>query len=428
MEMAEFKEVIALGAGRATHSGAPTSRTPWIDQRGREKDPLRYHHRLLCLPGAYMAFQATTDEPTRGCPIELLQFDRTNPRLVTGDEYDTASDEDIIAALNEIASLDELITSITTNKYLDLEPLIVLGDAAGPFRVLEGNRRLATIKLILDPDLAKRCRISIPKEIDAAVISSLKTVTIWRVNSESDAQAFIGFKHINGPHRWDAYAKARFVSDWYKREMGNGLTIDAIARQLGDDNDTIRAYISGILVLEQAEKTRLFEISDRHNRGKFAFSHLYTALSRSEYQDFLGLEQGWNKSPAVDPVPGKNKDKLQEVLKYLYGSKQDDVAPLVRSQNPDLKQVGEVITHPVALEKVRSGASLAMAYTEVRPPYEVFSEALGQAHLKLQQAVEAIPKYTGEESLLPIAREIVDLADTLVTMMGKKAAKKQSSK
>lgn len=375
-----------------------------------------------------MIFQAKADEPTRGCPIELLEFDRSNPRLVTGDQYNTASDEDIISALNEIASLDELITSITTNKYLDLEPLIVLGKPEGPYRVLEGNRRLATIKLILNADLAKRCRISVPKKIDADVAKSLKKVTVWRVNSESDAQAFIGFKHINGPHRWDAYAKARFVSDWYKREMGNGLTIDAIARQLGDDNDTIRAYISGILVLEQAEKSRLFDISDRYNRGKFAFSHLYTALSRSEYQDFLGLESGWNKNPAVDPVSRKSEDKLKEVLKYMYGSKKDDIAPLVRSQNPDLKQVGEVIAHPVALERVRSGVPLAMAYTEVRPPYEVFSEALGQAHLKLQQAVDAIPKYAGEESLLPIAGEIVDLADTLATMMGKKAKKKQNSK
>ncbi len=376
-----------------------------------------------------MAFKAQTDEPTRGCPIELLEFDRTNPRLITGDQYQTASDEDIISALNEIATLDELITSITTNRYLDLEPLIVLGESTGPFRVLEGNRRLATIKLILNPDLAKRCRISLPKNIDPAVIKSLETVTVWRVANESDAQAFIGFKHINGPHRWDAYAKARFVSDWYKRERSNGLTIDAIARQLGDDNDTIRAYISGILVLEQAEKNRLFEISDRHNKGKFAFSHLYTALNRSEYQNFLGLEQGWNRNPTIDPVPKQNEDKLKEVLRYMYGSKQDNFAPLVKSQNPDLKNVGEVINHPVALERIRSGsATLSMAHAEVRPAYEVFSEALGQAHLKLQQAVEALPKYNGEDTLLSISEEITQLADTLSTMMAKKAEKKQSSK
>lgn len=371
-----------------------------------------------------MVFRAIADEPTRGCPTSLLEFDQTNPRLVTGDMYSTATEEDIISALNEIASLDELITSICTNTYLDLEPLIVIGDPVGPFRVLEGNRRLASIKLILDTDLAKRCRVSVPKSISQKILNSLKTVTVWRVNSESDAQAFIGFKHINGPHRWDAYAKARFVADWYKRDMVNGLSIDAIARQLGDDNDTIRAYICGILVLEQAERARIFQIADRFNKGKFAFSHLYTALGRTEYQDFLGLEAGWNRNPDVDPVPRKNEDKLREVFRYIYGSKQDSIAPLVRSQNPDLKQVGEVIAHPVALQKVRAGTSLALAYNEVRSPYEVFGEALGQAHLKLTQAVEALPKYTGDESLISIADELVELADTLVTIMKKKSKKK----
>jgi len=371
-----------------------------------------------------MVFKAKVNEPTRSCPTNLLEFDHTNPRLVTGDSFDTASEEDFISVLNEIASLDELIMSIVTNKYLDLEPLIVIGPPIGPFRVLEGNRRLASIKLILNPDLAKRCRISVPTNISKAVLNSLKTVTVWRVTEESDAKAFIGFKHINGPHRWDAYAKARFVADWYKKEMGNGLSIDSIARQLGDDNDTIRAYIGGILVLEQAERSRLFEISDRYNRGKFAFSHLYTALGRTEYQDFLGLASGWSRNPTVAPIPRKNETKLKEVLLYIYGSKQAEIAPLVRSQNPDLKQVGEVISHPVALEKVRAGAPLSLAYNEVRSPYEVFSEALGQAHLKLTQAVEALPKYTGDSSLVPIANEIVELADTLVTIMKKKAKKK----
>lgn len=382
---------------------------------------LAFKHSLFL--GSGMVFKANVDEPTRGCPTSLLNFDYTNPRLVTGDMYNTSSEEDIISALNEIASLDELITSISTNKYLDLEPLIVIGEPSGSFRVLEGNRRLASIKLILDPELAKRCRITVPKNISNEVVDSLETVTVWRVKNESDAQAFIGFKHINGPHRWDAYAKARFVADWYKREMSNGLSIDAIARQLGDDNDTIRAYISSILVLEQAEKAKVFEISDRYNNGKFAFSHLYTALGRTEYQNFLGLESGWNRNPDPEPVPQKNEDKLQEVLRYIYGSKQDSVAPLVRSQNPDLKHVGEVINHPVALEKVRTGAALTLAYNEVRLPYEVFSEALGQAHLKLTQAVEALPKYAGDASLIPIADEIVELADTLITIMKKKTKK-----
>ena len=213
-----------------------------------------------------MAFEAKVDEPTRHCPTSLLHFDYTNPRLVTGDSYSVLSEEDIISALHEIASLDELITSICTNKYLDLEPLIVIGDPFGPFRVLEGNRRLASIKVILDPSLAKRCRISVPTNILQEVLDSIKTVTVWRVENVSDAHAFIGFKHINGPHRWDAYAKARFVADWYKKEVGNGLSIDSIARQLGDDNDTIRSFTCIRGFEDQRHRQAEFELSRPNQR------------------------------------------------------------------------------------------------------------------------------------------------------------------
>ncbi|MES2681912.1 MAG: chromosome partitioning protein ParB [Pseudomonadota bacterium] len=368
-----------------------------------------------------MSFKASLNAPTRDCPVSLLTLDQTNPRLLTGDDHDTDNDEDIISTLNEIASLDEVVTSIVTNGYLDLEPLIVLGPESGPFKVLEGNRRLASIKVIQDRELAARCKVSLPEKISQEVLNSIKKVTVWRVEHERDAQAFIGFKHINGPRRWDAYAKARFVSDWLKKEQENGLTIDSIARQLGDENSTIRSYISSIFVLEQAEERRLFSISDRANRGRFAFSHLYTALGRVEYQQFLGLENGWDKSPVVNPVARKNEDKLKEVFRYIYGSKQDNLAPHVKSQNPHLKQVGESIVNPVALSRLRSGATLAVAYAEVRPATEVFMEALTAAHLKLSNAVTLLPKYDGSKSLLSIADELLQFADQISTIMKKKS-------
>lgn len=364
-------------------------------------------------------FSPSFGEPTRGCPTSLLRFDITNPRLLTGDDYSTAGDEDIISALNEIAPLEEVITSICTNSYLDFEPLIVIGPDGGPYRVLEGNRRLASIKLICDPELAKKCRIPIPL-VTNTVKKSVQAVTIWRVEDEQDAQAFIGFKHINGPSRWDAYAKARFVSDWYKRDRLKGLTIDQIARQLGDDNDTIRAYISSIYVLEQAEERNLFEIKNRFNRGKFAFSHLYTALGRLEFQEFLGLEKGWNKEPVIKPVRRQNEDKLKEILLYLYGNKREEAQSLIKSQNPDLKHIGEVVANPVALEKLRAGATLSVAYNDVRSPYDVFSEVLAQATLKMSATMDSLPKYNGEENLLVIAGEILEQAVTLIDAMKSK--------
>lgn len=370
-----------------------------------------------------VSFSPVAGEPTPNCPTDLLDFDKSNPRLLNGNDYETSNDEDIISALNEVAPIDEIITSICTNTYLDFEPLIVMSTPSGRYRVLEGNRRLASIKLIKDSELAKRCKITLP-EITEKVLRSIDNVTVWLVENEEEAQSFIGFKHINGPSRWDAYAKARFVADWYKRESGR-ITINQIARQLGDDNDTIRAYISSIFVLDQAEARGLFTIKNRYNNGKFAFSHLYTALGRSEYQEFLGLDSGWNKTLEVSPVPRQSEDKLKEVFTYLYGDKRENRQPLIKSQNPDLKKIGEVIVHPVALELLRGGRSdgvdlLNVAYNEVRTPYEVFSEVLAQANVKLRGALELVDKYQGEENLLAISSQISNQAQILHDIMLKR--------
>lgn len=361
-------------------------------------------------------FQANINQVTPQCPTALLGFDYDNPRLITGDKLLAHDEKSLICSLRDIAALDELIQSICNNGYFNLEPLIVLGDEYGPFVVLEGNRRLAAIKLIKDKDLARDCKVSLPASISQAVLDSVEFVSIWLVKERTDAQAFIGFKHINGPYRWDAYAKARYVADWYKKDRTNGLTVAAVARQLGDDNDTIRAYIGAVFVLEQAEAEGLFDIKDRYNRGRFAFSHLYTALGRKEYQAFLGLAKGWNQEPEKQLISQGKLPNLKELLAYLYGSKQDGQPSLIKSQNPDLGQLGKVLVHPVALEKIRGGTELKMAYSEV-DRRSVFSDALIQVSLKIDAAIDVLTKYDGTAALLPVAEEIIEKAEILCATM-----------
>jgi hypothetical protein len=365
-------------------------------------------------------------EQTKVIPTSDLAFDKHNPRLMTGDDYSTSDDASIITAYREIAALDELIASICANTYINLEPLIVIGQDQGPFTVLEGNRRLAAIKLIGNPALAAKCKISLPKTISANVKRSIEEVLVYRVAKESDAEAFIGFKHINGPHRWDAYAKARFVFEWYKRERKNDLSIESIAQQTGDTNNTIKAYISSMFVLEQAQKQNLFDISDRFNKSRFAFSHLYTALGRKEYLAFLGLKKGWDAEPSSTPIAKSKLRELGETLKFMYGSRKDDVRPLVESQNPDLKHLGECLVNETALSRIRSGDSLTVAYSEIDGP-RLFGEALVNANTKLENAIDLLPKYDGDKSLLSVANDILTRSETIQTMMEKMALKQKKS-
>ena len=185
-------------------------------------------------------------------PVERLVLDHCNPRLMSVDSDTT--DEEIIAQLYRAEDLGELLQSIAANGYLDIEPLIVLEQDRGLI-VLEGNRRLAAIRLFREPDLVvrvserQRFRIRLPGITDK-YRATLDRVSVYRVASREDARSFIGFKHINGAAKWESYAKARFAADWYRN---GGISLADIADRIGDKHDTIKRMVNAIYVLEQAQ-------------------------------------------------------------------------------------------------------------------------------------------------------------------------------
>ena len=357
---------------------------------------------------------------SKNCPVELLELDSSNPRLQTGLDNLSGSEDELISTLSDIAALDELITSISTNGYLNLEPMIVIGSTdEGPFKVLEGNRRLATIKLIRNPELARRLRIKVPADISHDVVKSTSEILCYRVANEDEARAFIGFKHINGAQRWDAYAKARYVTDWYKKGGGK-IKVSTIADCLGDNNDTLRNYIYSLLILEQAAAANIWTIQDRANPGRFSFSHISTAIGRKEYQEYLGLSN-WSDTPPMKPVKKEKLGNLDEVLSFIYGSKSSDQPALVKSQNPDLKDLGLAIVNPDARLVLKNKGTLDEARDAFKNPDQAFHDAIVAANIKLRRAIELITKYDGSDKAInAVVEEVFERADTLNTMTRKK--------
>lgn len=307
-----------------------------------------------------------------------LKLDPRNPRLYNGRSFvGNVSEQDLVKALADHADLDELLKSISENGYMPIEPLIIIkypGDRE--YTVLEGNRRLAALKLLKDPELAKKCRIVIPKDIPDKIIQSLNEVAVYLVSEESEARSFIGFKHVNGPHKWDSFAKAQFAYNWFVNERDSGLTIDEITRKLGDSNNTVRSIVGAMFVLEQAKNNDIYDINVDRTTPRFSFSHLYTALNRNEYKEFLGLSKDWNVTMDNNPVPAEKLDRLKDVLTGLYGYKKDNRASLINSQNPDLKYFGEVLANEVSYDSFKAGVdSLSDLYKQAGDPQQHIKDA-----------------------------------------------------
>jgi ParB-like nuclease domain len=361
-------------------------------------------------------------EDTTKISVGWLKLDRENPRLVGISPRTT--DESIIAQLYRGEELGELLQSISANGYLDIEPLIVWLDPTDQrFTVLEGNRRLAALRLFREPALVdaiaknERLKIGVP-EIDDAVKASLDQVSVYRVPNRDAARSFIGFKHINGAAKWESYAKAKFAAEWYK---SGSVSLEDISEKIGDRHDTIKRMVAAIYVLEQAERKDIFTLTDR-NISKFNFSHLYTALSRSTYMVYLGLETAWSRfDPTPDPVPTDKLDRLREVLVWIYGSKEEAKEPVVQSQNPDIKYLGEALASAEGLHILRAGGTLAEAHASTRPADETFSASLLRARSVLREAASSLRGYDGrDKSLLDIAEDVSETAQTIHDRMKKK--------
>lgn len=352
--------------------------------------------------------------------VEWLVLNRDNPRLAGNDPG--VSDEALIAQLFKGERLGELLQSIAANGYLDIEPLIVV-ENEGVLVVLEGNRRLATIRLFREPELVERIfeqervRINVPA-ITEDTRATLKEVSVYRVAERDDARSFIGFKHINGAAKWDSYAKGKFAADWYR---DGGVTLEQIAERIGDAHATVKRMVSAIYVLEQAESAGVFRISDRVN-PKFNFSHIYTALSRAPYTEFLGLNAAWARfDPEPNPVPAAKVDKLREVLTWIYGSKDDDAAPLILTQNPDIKRLGEVLPNAEGLNVLRSGGNLSEAHASTQPAEERFARGLLRARSSIRDVANSLRGFDGSDaSLVNIAQDIEETIQAILARMRKK--------
>jgi hypothetical protein len=341
-------------------------------------------------------------------PPLRLTFDRTNPRYTPdkrpGDETDLA----VIEYLDRTADLAELVESIAASGYIDIEPMIVTprGD---DLVVLEGNRRLAALKLLLLPELARDAGIGVP-DLSPAVVESLQSVSIFRVEHERYARNLIGFKHINGPQTWDSYAKARYAARWLDEEQERGadaLTLTDIAARMGDKHATLYRIVSALYVLEQAESEGLFAVEDRNVRS-FSFSHLYTALTYNEYREFIGLSRAdRSANPERNPVAPEYFERLKMLLVWLYGSKSAAIKPAIKSQNPDLNALKRALGHPVARRAMMERGDLEAALEMTIEGSDRFARALFDAQASLKLATGELSSAEADTELIEVAEDVL---------------------
>jgi len=354
-----------------------------------------------------------------------LLLDPVNPRTIELGINDDSTQEQILEALWTKMAVREVALSIAHNGYFEHEPLFI-EDRDGTWYVIEGNRRLASVQLLLNATLRRKLKVTGLPDIDAIdpgrrlELSTLPAV----VTTHEEIWRYLGFKHVNGPSTWNSYAKAKYAA---RVHNNYGKSLKDIALIIGDTNATVERQYHGLMVIEQAEEQGLFDREDAA-KGKFFFNYIYTGLNYPGFKKYLGISPGSRKKQK--PVPKKKMKQLGELCLWLYGSRKKNIESVIRSQNPDLKTLDSVLQSPEGVRTLRDGMPLALAHDVSLGDEQLFKRALREAKGALQKARGTLSTGfdPGDKAPLETAMEISQIAEDLVEEMFRLNKKKKKKK
>ncbi|MCY4674938.1 MAG: hypothetical protein OXD43_14460 [Bacteroidetes bacterium] len=340
-----------------------------------------------------------------------LYLDPTNPRIGF-EEFSLSDQKKILRWLWRNNSVDELVDSILANCYWEHEELFATKEA-GKFVVVEGNRRLAAVKIISDAHLREDLGINLEEGPSKQVLDSIQKLPVIFA-SRKELWSFVGFKHVNGPQVWDSIGKAEYV---YNVRTNFNVSLAEIASGIGDRHETVTRLYRGYVVLRQAQDQLAFDKTQSHH-FRFPFSHLWTALGYSSIQRYLGVDSRTLENE--NPIPEHRLPQLGHLMNWLYGNRDRNIEAKVRRQNPDLRHLAQSLENQKGINLLESGSPLSSALNASLGDKYLFRNALTEADKYARDAMQFVSTgFEGETDLIATMESLHRQAVSLKFLMNR---------
>lgn len=345
-----------------------------------------------------MSERLTTPTPIA---IHDLTLDPRNPRIVV---ESNASQETLTRYLYERESLDELVMSFVENGYFPEEPLVaVLDQESSKYVVVEGNRRLATLKLLLDLSLQDKLGVTGWPELTDEQRARLDPVPVVVHENRTDVLPFLGFRHITGAKKWAPFQKARFVAQL----VDENFDLATIQELMGDSTQAVKKLYQQFTVFEQIRLETELDTEPIRQR----FSLMEVALGQRAIKAHLGLPRGLPTGKDPNPVPEENLDKLTEVVQWIFGSRTH--APVVAESRDISQRLAKVIASKEALERLRETRDLDLAYELTDGEQVSLIRNLTRAEHILREAAGLVPLYAHDPEIKRAVDRLATMTDAL---------------
>ena len=350
--------------------------------------------------------------------IADLEFDKQNPRLPSS--LIGSDDRKIIRYLAEETAIEDLMTSIGENDFFLGEAIVVTPSDEGTdsrYVVLEGNRRLAALRLLQNPSLAGNIRLI--HRVAGEAEFKPNRLPAFVVESRNDVLQYLGFRHITGVQRWEPLAKARYLKMLFDRtdeSMEPQQRYAAVAREIGSRSNAVRRNLDALIAYEIIEESGFFDIGEL-DEETFQFGVFYTAIGNTEVATFIGIRRdGQPTHPSVTPDSIK-LEFLQELTKWMFERNDRGETRLGESRN--IGKMGDVVADEAALQAFRRGLSLDSAFNRTVGAKQVFMRNMANATDSLQQANSILHTVTpSDEDAVALVREAMEILNVTAGRLG----------
>ncbi len=343
----------------------------------------------------------------KGFDVKKLIFDPENPRLPSKLRgYN--KEKEILEWMLLHENVIELMGSIGEKGYFLAEPLLIVKSTKkkGFYEVVEGNRRLAAIKLLNDPSLAIIKKASVAEVANDAKKTTTEVPSI-EFTHKDEIQIYLGYRHITGIKEWDALAKAKYL-DILRRKLNikdKKEEFKTLAKIIGSSPAYVKNILSGLKIYSVIEEHNFFNI-DGLDEITVEFGVLYNAVGRKNIATFIGIDVDAN-----DPSKNINVRHLKELTSWMFAKDDNNNTRLIESRY--LKDLDAVLSNAQAIKAFRVGRPLHEAVLYTGKPIVIFNKSINKAIDSLKIARDQMSNIDADETLLNGVEDIVKISTDL---------------
>ncbi len=316
--------------------------------------------------------------------LERLEFDADNPRFPT-----TVNGSDTAAVLRFMlndAGLIDLMRSIAKQGFVPGEPLLVCRSSKRKiaFTVVEGNRRLASCKLLADPGLAPTKTRAVETAAVGVDAESIRNIPCLVFPDRPSILKHLGYRHVTGIKDWEPLAKARFLLNQFKQESGETSDrLRSVARSIGSRSDYVGRLLTALTLYQHIESENYFAIKGLEENS-IEFSLLSSVLAYKEIVEFLGLRSAQDLSAAQLKL-----DSLKLMTQTIY-ERRGGTTALGESRN--IRLLASVLTHDAGVTALRAGLTVREAAQVLSGTTDDFRGYIETARSSIRLAGEALSR------------------------------------